>query len=118
LTAHRVFESLRTIRSPSIDSTGEAKDQAVLNRYVSGAGHRDADIPGRVTEKRKVMSPEIIDSSIGGIFTNGGQYAVENTLNHCAFGLQMGTGDKYRFNTTFNCSTPFTGGIALTSENN
>jgi hypothetical protein len=32
--------------------------------------------------------------------------------------MRIQPSDKYRFNTTFNCTTPFSGGTALTDENN
>jgi hypothetical protein len=39
-------------------------------------------------------------------------------VSNSGFGFELSTSDKYRFNTTFNCTTPFTGGIALTDNNN
>jgi hypothetical protein len=39
-------------------------------------------------------------------------------VSNCTIGLDLSASDKYRFNTTFNCPTPFFGGTALTDENN
>jgi Periplasmic copper-binding protein (NosD) len=65
-----------------------------------------------------VASGNIVSGFNGGILSGGNNYLFENILNNCATGLFMQASDKYRFNTTFNCTTPFNGGTAVTSENN
>jgi|SRR6266478_3422843 len=65
-----------------------------------------------------VASGNVISGFKGGILSGGNSYLFENILNNCDTGLFMQASDKYRFNTTFNCTTPFNGGTAVTSENN
>jgi hypothetical protein len=56
-------------------------------------------------------------SSSSGIASNGGNYIDENTVSSCSTGISMAGTDKYRFNTTFNCTTSFSGGAAEFAEN-
>jgi len=65
-----------------------------------------------------VVSGNVIHGTGVGIFTGGNDYAVENIDSNCVIGFDMANSDKYRFNTTFSCTAPFDGGIALTSDNN
>ena len=63
-----------------------------------------------------VVSGNIVSG--GGIYSDGGNYFLENTISNCIVGLTTGSGDQYRFNTTLSCTTPFSGsGTALTDEN-
>jgi hypothetical protein len=57
-------------------------------------------------------------SSAFGISSSGGNYIEGNTLSNCSVGVSMGSSDKYRFNTTLNCTTAFSGGTAEFAENN
>jgi len=57
-------------------------------------------------------------STNSGISSNGGNYIDGNTLSNCSTGISMAASDKYRANTTFNCTTAFNGGTALFAENN
>jgi Periplasmic copper-binding protein (NosD) len=84
----------------------------ITNSYgIGGSGISIKKGPGNVA------SENIIVGFDWGIFSSGGyNYLVENTISDCSFGLWMAPGDKYRFNTTFNCSN-FTGGTALGAEN-
>jgi parallel beta-helix repeat protein len=41
-----------------------------------------------------------------------------NFVYGCVFGMDMDYSDKYRFNTTINCATPFSLGTPLTDDNN
>jgi hypothetical protein len=65
-----------------------------------------------------LVSGNVISGFDEGVFGGGGNYCLENMVSNCTFGLALSGSDKYRFNTTFNCTTPFTGGTALTDENN
>jgi hypothetical protein len=65
-----------------------------------------------------LASGNLISGFDEGVFGGGGNYCLENMVSNCAFGLALSASDKYRFNTTFNCTTPFAGGTALTDENN
>jgi nitrous oxidase accessory protein NosD len=57
-------------------------------------------------------------SSSSGISSNGGNYIEGNTVSSCSTGISMAGTDKYRFNTTFNCTTSFSSGTAVFAENN
>jgi hypothetical protein len=57
-------------------------------------------------------------STFAGIFSTGSNYIDENTVSNCGTGIVMSGSDKYRFNTTLNCTTSFSGGIAEFAENN
>jgi hypothetical protein len=93
---------------------GKAGGPGIL---VNGGGNRVND---------NVISGFIGDSAIA--FTSAafsGNYSVDNTISNCDVGIDNNSGvvgeekvDKYRFNTTFNCTTPFKSGVALTDENN
>ena len=65
-----------------------------------------------------LVSGNVISGFFDGVFSDGNNYCLENMVSNCSFGFNLTTGDKYRFNTTFNCSTPFSGGVALTDNNN
>jgi copper-binding protein NosD len=52
------------------------------------------------------------------VFAEGGNYFFENMVSNATIGFDLSTSDKYRFNTTFNCSAPFDGGTAVNAENN
>jgi nitrous oxidase accessory protein NosD len=65
-----------------------------------------------------VASGNIINGFSAGIATFGNSYLFENTISNCNTGLFMQGSDKYRFNTTFSCNIPFSGGTVLTSDNN
>jgi hypothetical protein len=52
-----------------------------------------------------------------GMVCTGGNYIDRNTVANCTLGIGMSSSEKYRFNTTFNCTTPFNFGIALFSQN-
>ncbi len=66
-----------------------------------------------------LVSGNVISGFDAGVFAAGANnYFLENMVSNCSFGFALDTSDKYRFNTTFNCTTPFTGGIALTDNNN
>jgi len=65
-----------------------------------------------------LVSGNVISGFFDGVFAQGNNYFLENMVSNCSFGFGLSTSDKYRFNTTFNCTTPFTGGIALTDNNN
>jgi parallel beta-helix repeat protein len=65
-----------------------------------------------------VAGGNIINGFSAGIATFGNSYLFENTISNCNTGLFMQGSDKYRFNTTFSCNIPFSGGTVLTSDNN
>ncbi|HET9373327.1 MAG TPA: hypothetical protein VFO40_00020 [Chthoniobacterales bacterium] len=66
-----------------------------------------------------IANGNIISGFSAGIASFGNSYLFENTLSNCGTGLNMFSAtDKYRCNTTFNCSTAFSGGIAVNAENN
>jgi hypothetical protein len=51
------------------------------------------------------------------VFAEGGNYFFEN-MSNAIIGFDLSDTDKYRFNTTFNCTAPFDGGTAVNAENN
>jgi len=54
-----------------------------------------------------------------GILSHGGNYFFENTISDCATAIQTASTDKYRFNTTSNCTNEYPGGgTDVTSTNN
>jgi copper-binding protein NosD len=65
-----------------------------------------------------LVSGNVISGFGIGVFAEGNNYFLENMVSNCNFGFTLSASDKYRFNTTFACTTPFTGGTALTDENN
>jgi nitrous oxidase accessory protein NosD len=71
-----------------------------------------------ITGPGNLVSGNVISGFSAGVFSAGENYFLENTVSNCDFGFELQTNDKYRFNTTFNCTTPFRSGIALTDENN
>jgi hypothetical protein len=52
------------------------------------------------------------------VFAEGGNYFFENMVSNAIIGFDLSNTDKYRFNTTFNCTAPFDGGTAVNAENN
>ncbi len=73
--------------------------------YISGSGGN-------------LVSGNVISGFSDGVFGGGGNYFLENMVSNCTDGFFVSATDKYRFNTTFNCTLPFSGGTALTDENN
>src|ERR1700730_14372913 len=66
-----------------------------------------------------LVSGNVISGFDVAVFAAGGNnYSLENMVSNCTFGFDLSASDKYRFNTTFNCTTPFFGGTALTDNNN
>jgi hypothetical protein len=65
-----------------------------------------------------LVSGNVISGFDVGVDAFGNNYCLENMVSNCSFGLALDASDKYRFNTTFNCTTPFSGGTALTDNNN
>ena len=51
------------------------------------------------------------------VFAEGGNYFLQNMASNAIIGFDLSSTDKYRFNTTFNCTAPFDGGTALNAEN-
>jgi hypothetical protein len=64
-----------------------------------------------------LVSGNVFSGFFDGVFAQGGNYFLENMVSNGVIGLELTT-DKYRFNTTFNCPTPFSGGTALTDNSN
>jgi Periplasmic copper-binding protein (NosD) len=52
------------------------------------------------------------------VFAEGGNYFLQNMVSNAVIGFDLSGTDKYRFNTTFNCTASFDGGTALNAENN
>ncbi len=65
-----------------------------------------------------LVSGNVISGFGTGVRSDGNSYFLENMVSNCINGFTLFSSDKYRFNTTFNCTTPFIGGTALTDENN
>ncbi len=65
-----------------------------------------------------LVSENVISGFGDGVLGQGHNYFLENMVSNSGFGFELSATDKYRFNTTFNCSVPFSGGIALTDNNN
>ena len=65
-----------------------------------------------------LVSGNVISGFDVGVDAFGNNYFLENMVSNCVDGFLLSTTDKYRFNTTFNCTTPFSGGTALTDNNN
>jgi nitrous oxidase accessory protein NosD len=73
--------------------------------YISGSGGN-------------LVGGNVISGFSEGVFGEGGNYFLENMVSNCTDGFFLSATDKYRFNTTFNCTLPFSGGTALTDNNN
>jgi nitrous oxidase accessory protein NosD len=71
-----------------------------------------------ITGPGNLVSGNVISGFSAGVFSAGENYFLENTVSNGDFGFLLQPDDKYRFNTTFNCTTPFRSGVALTDENN
>jgi hypothetical protein len=65
-----------------------------------------------------LVSGNVVSGFEFGAESDGNNYSLENMVSNATVGLELDTSDKYRFNTTFNCPTPFHSGIALTDDNN
>ena len=78
----------------------------------SGVG---IDVEGGGTN---LVSGNVISGFQVGVFGGGGNYFLENVVSNAVIGFDLANTDKYRFNTTFNCTGPFDGGVALTDNNN
>jgi hypothetical protein len=65
-----------------------------------------------------LVSENVISGFGDGALGQGHNYFLENMVSNSGFGFELSATDKYRFNTTFKCSVPFAGGIALTDNNN
>ncbi len=91
------------VRNNQITSTSNGTSGAGI--FISGSGGN-------------LVSGNVISGFDAGVDTFGNNYCLENMVSNCAFGFALSASDKYRFNTTFNCTTPFSGGTALTDNNN
>jgi nitrous oxidase accessory protein NosD len=93
----------------------------VKNNQMTGEGTSlgiGVDIEG---SKGNLVSGNVISSFQVDVFAEGGNYFTENMVSNAAIGFDLSggpNGDKYRFNTTFNCTASFSGGIPVNSENN
>lgn len=65
----------------------------------------------------RIQYNHVINCS-SGYNTFGGNYLFNNFASACSIGFNLFGGDKYRFNVTNNCTTPYSSGTALTSDNN
>ena len=65
-----------------------------------------------------LLSGNVISGFSNGVFSNSSNYSLENMVSNCVDGFLLSATDKYRFNTTFNCTLPFSGGTALSDNNN
>lgn len=52
-----------------------------------------------------------------GVFSNGGNFFIGNSIFNCGHGLSLSSSDKYQSNLTAFCGTPFSGGIAVGDDN-
>jgi parallel beta-helix repeat protein len=90
-----VFQNNQLITSASSSDSIE---------FAAGSGNR--------------VSGNVISGYYAGIISAGNNYIADNTVSNCTTRIGMNSTDKYRFNTTFNCVTSFSGGIAEFAENN
>jgi hypothetical protein len=65
-----------------------------------------------------LASGNVISGFDTGVAAGSNSYFLENMVSNCIFGFDLDASAKYRFNTTFDCTTPFVGGTALTDNNN
>jgi parallel beta-helix repeat protein len=65
----------------------------------------------------EVKNTQLLNWS-SGVTSDGNNAFLENYIGGCSAGLQLGTGDKYQGNVTNGCTTPFSGGTAVGTENN
>jgi hypothetical protein len=118
LNSGNIVQNLKlTINQYGIVLAGTQGSSATNNQITGPTGNGAIGILVGVGSGN-VVSGNIISAYNGGIESGGNNYLFENTVSNCGTALFMQPGDKYRSNTTFNCSTPFNGGIALTSDNN
>lgn len=86
-----------TIQNSTIGSGG-----IVLNSSVGG---------------NRIMH-NFVFSCTTGITTDGYCYLLENYVDACTNGISMGSTDKYRFNVVTDTTNPYSGGTAITDDNN
>jgi hypothetical protein len=65
-----------------------------------------------------LVKENVISSFQVDVFAKGGNYFTEKMVSNAVIGFDLSNTDKYRFNTTFNCTAPFSGGVAVNAENN
>ena len=88
------------------------------NEIYNSVGASDGGIGIEIEAVGNVVRGNYVSGFDVGIASSGGNYFLENTICNCSNGLDMASGDQYRFNTTLSCTTPFSGGgTALTDEN-
>jgi hypothetical protein len=92
------------VRNNQITSTSNGTSGFGIDIFSGGSGN--------------LASGNVISGFDVGVFAVGNNYSLENMLSNCTFGFDLAASNKYRFNTTFNCTTPFFGGTALTDNNN
>jgi hypothetical protein len=92
------------------------QDNYVANFTANGilVGFASPD-NGSTIQDNQAINCGVGYNTFGGSF---GNYLFNNFASHCTIGLDMDGGDRYRFNVTNSCATPFAGGTNLTDNNN
>jgi nitrous oxidase accessory protein NosD len=90
----------------------------VRNNQLNGPGSNSGtgiEIQGG---KGNQVNQNVVSAFAVCVFAEGGNYFTENMVSNAVIGFDLSNSDKYRFNTTFNCTAPFDGGTAVNAENN
>jgi nitrous oxidase accessory protein NosD len=99
------------------------KDTLIQACYIVGTG-KQADGFGifAATSSGTQISDNFLSEFKTGIATDSSSVTdacaiIHNYVTNCAYGLTMSASTKYQGNVLTNCTTPFTGGIAVGNEN-
>jgi hypothetical protein len=91
----------------------------IRNNYINGFGTR---FPVGVYlgggGGNQLIRNRVLNCYEGIAAFDGNSSLESNFVYNCAFGLDMDDSDKYRFNTTISCATPFSHGKPRTDDNN
>ena len=118
-----LFGPNETVQNLRLETTGNGVQAELTSNYnliqncfVMGAGSNIGIFINGGTGI-VVKNNQIINESFG-CFSGGQNIFIANYIASCNKGLNLGFSDKYQGNVTVSCSTAFSGGIAVGTENN
>ena len=117
--ANGIIQNLRLIGPRTGVSLSFTSGTIVRNNQINGPG---SGVPGTGIDIEGGSGNLVNGNVISGfgvcVFGEGGNYFFENMVSNAVIGFDLSGTDKYRFNTTFNCTAAFDGGTAVNAENN
>ena len=110
-----LVQALRLINDEEgIQAASSCTSSVIQNCFIAGGAGIGVTVQG---SSIVVKNNQILSEQYGG--TSGGNNSfVANYVGNCSYGLYMTGSDKYQANVTNECTTPFTGGIAVGDANN